>query len=163
MNIRDFQERLKMHAPCEEGAEAFSRCKSRKDVFELLGGPMATDYFLQSIAEGWGPAPEDMESVFRPYLNGGLTITTKTDERKIRSQVWCRADAVTVPDAVRRLVLLGCRGDVYINDWQVVKIFLDANSSVRVHCRPNSIVYVESYGGEIRGVEGECKIKKHIQ
>lgn len=162
MNIRDYGESLKMHAPCEQGAEAFSRCKSRKDVFELIGRPESVDFFLKSIADGWGPTPEDVENVFRPYLNGGMTIVNKIDDRKVRSQVWCKADSVSIPDSVRWLVLVGCRGDVYISDWQVVKIFLDRNCSVRIHCASNSIVFVENYGGEIRGVEGECNIKKAI-
>lgn len=162
MNIRDYEERLKMHAPCDQGVEALSRCRNRKDVFELLGSPTGADFFLKSIAEGWGPTPEDVEGVFRPYLNGGLTVVTKIGERKVRSQVWCRADNVSIPDSVRWLILVGCRGDVHISDWQVVKVFVDAGSSVRLHCAPNSIVYVENYGGEIRGVEGECKIRKTI-
>lgn len=162
MNIRDYQERLKMHDPCKDGLEAFSRCRSRKDIFELVGSPEATDYFLKSIAEGWGPEPEDVEKVFRPYLNGGLTVVNKIGDRKVRSQVWCRSDNVSINDAVRWLILVGCRGDVYISDWQVVKIFVDANSSISLHCSPNSIVYVENYGGEIRNVEGDCKIKRAI-
>lgn len=163
MTIREFGESLKMHDPCKDGLEAFLRCKSRKEVFELIGGPKSADYLLKAIAEGWGPSTDDIESIFRPYLNGGMTIVNKLDDgRKMRAQVWCRADVVSAPDPVRWLVLLGCRGDVYVSDWQVVKVFLDANSSVRLHCAPNSIVYVENYGGEIRGVEGECKIKKAI-
>ena len=162
MTIREYQERLEMHAPCENGAEAFSRCKSRKEVFELIGSPVAADYFLKSIADGWGPSPEDIEGVFRPYLNGGLTVVNKIGERKVRSQVWCRADNVAVPDSVRWLILVGCRGDVFVSEWQVLKVFIDASSSVYLHCAPNSIVYVENYGGEIRGVEGECKINRAV-
>lgn len=162
MTIRDYGERLEMHEPCKSGAEAFSRCKSRKDVFELIGSPQAADFFLKSVAEGWGPTPEDVENVFRPYLNGGMTIVNKIEDRKVRAQVWCKSDIVSITDSVRWLILVGCRGDVHIRDWQVVKIFLDKNCSVRIHCAANSIVYVENYGGEIRGVEGECKIKKVI-
>ena len=162
MTIREFGESLKMHAPCDKGAEAFSRCKSRKDVFELIGDPSATDFFLKSIADGWGPTPEDIETIFRPYVNGGLTAIHAMGDRKLRSQVWCRSDEVSVPDSVRWLILIGCRGAVKIADWQVVKIFMDANCSVNLECSPNSIVYVENYGGEIRNVKGECKIKKAI-
>lgn len=162
MTITDYQERLKMHAPCKDGVGAFLRCKGRKEVFELIGSPLAADYFLRSIAEGWGPSAEDFERVFRPYVNGGLTVVNKVDDRKFRSQVWCRSDEVSVPDSVRWLILVGCRGEVRIAPWQVVKVFLDANCSVRLHCAENSIVYVENYGGEIRGVDGECKIKKAI-
>lgn len=162
MTIRDFGESLKMHDPCKQGLEAFSRCKSRKDVFELISSPEAADYFLKSIAEGWGPTPEDMERTFRPYLNGGLTTINPLGERKLRSQVWCRIDDVDITDDIRWLILIGCRGNVKIRDWQVVKIFLDASCSVNIECSPNSIVYVENYGGEIRNVTGECKIKKAV-
>jgi len=162
MNIRDYQESLKMHAPCSEGVDAFSRCKNRKDVFSLIGSPVAADYFLKSISDGWGPTPDDMEKVFRPYLNGGLTSTHDMGGRKLRSQVWCRADEVSVPDSVRWLMLIGCRGVVKIANWQVVKIFIDANSSVSIECAPDSVVYVENYGGEIRNVNGKCKIRKAV-
>jgi len=162
MTIREYQERLEMHAPCSEGAEAFARCKTRKQVFELIGSPKVADFFLKSIADGWGPTPEDVVSAFRPYINGGLTVVNKIGDRKVRAQVWCRADEVAIPDSVRWLILIGCRGDVRIAEWQVVKIFMDASCSVRIHCAPSSIVYVENYGGEIRDVKGECKINKAI-
>lgn len=162
MTIAEYQERMKGHEACAEGADAFAQCKCRKDVFSLIGAPVAVDYFLRSIAEGWGPSPDDIQNVFRPYLNGGLTVVNKIGERKIRSQVWCRADEVSIPDSVRWLVLVGCRGSVHIADWQVVKIFLDSHCSVQIECAPNSIVYVENYGGEIRNVKGECKIKKSL-
>lgn len=160
MTIPEYQERFKMHAPCKDGAEAFLRCRGRKEVFELIGSPIAADFFLKSVAEGWGPSAEDFEKVFRPYVNGGLTVVNKIGDRKVRSQVWCRADEVSVPDSVRWLILVGCRGDVRIAPWQVVKVFMDASSSVYLHCAENSIVYVDNYGGEIRGVEGECKINR---
>lgn len=162
MTILEYRERIKTHAPCKSGFDAFLRCSGRKDVFELLSGPVAADYFLKSVAEGWGPSPEEFEHVFRPYVNGGLTVVNNVGERKIRSQVWCRADDVSVPDSVRWLILVGCRGDVRVGPWQVVKVFLDASCSVRIHCAENSIVYVENYGGEIRGVDGECKIRKVV-
>lgn len=162
MTILEYQELLKSHNPCGNGMDEFLRCSGRKDVFELLAGPVAVDYFLKSVAEGWGPSSEDFERTFRPYVNGGLTVVNNSGGRKFRSQVWCRADDVSVPDSVRWLILVGCRGDVRVAPWQVVKIFIDAGSSVRLHCAENSIVYVENYGGEIRGVEGECKIKKAV-
>lgn len=160
MTISDYKELLLSHQPCDIGLAAFNECKCRKDVFELLASPVAVDYFLKSVADGWGPSADDFERVFRPYINGGHTVINKIGDRKMRSQVWCRADDIIVPSSVRWIILIGCRGEVVIPEWQVAKVFLDANSSVRLHCEPNSLVYVVNYGGEIRDVEGECKINR---
>lgn len=160
MDISDYKATMKAHGPCAGGEAAFAGCRTRKDVFELIGGPEAVDFFLGSIKEGWGPSPEDFETVFRPYINGALTVTSRIGDRKVRSQIWCRADDVQVDDSVRWLILLGCRGFVRIKEWQTVKIFLDRNTRVRIECAPNSIVYVENYGGEIGSIEGHCRIVK---
>ena len=159
MTIREYQERIKEHNPCAAGSDALSRCKSRKEVFELVCDPIVAGYFLKSIEDGWGPTPEEFNAVFRPYTNGRHTVVYRTEDRKIRSQVFCLSDEVSIPDEVRWLFLIGCKGDVRIADWQVAKVFVDANSVVRLHCSPNSIVYVENHGGIVSVVEGSCKMK----
>lgn len=159
MNIEEFKTICKDRQPCSEGWEAFMRCHSRREVFELLSSPLACDFLLSSIEEGWGPEPRDMERAFRPFLNGGITNVFSTELRKVKSQVWCRADEVEVEDGIRWLILIGCQGTVKVGDWQVVKIFVDAHSVVDIEASPNSIVYVENRGGRIRDINGNCKYK----
>ena len=158
MTISDYGALLREHTPCSEGEVAFSRCRTRKDVFDLIGGPVGVDFFLDSIRAGWGPTPKDFGAVFAPYINGKTTVSTTVGARRVQSQVWCEVDHVSVDDNIRWVVLIGCRGRVTIREWQVVKVFLDKNSSVTLDCAPGSIVYVENYGGEVRSVNGDCKI-----
>lgn len=157
MTITDYQEELFDRNPCVEGIEAFKKCLCRKDFFELVGQPVACGYFLKSIQDGWGPSPQDFESLFRPYINGSHTISFKVGNRKMRSQVWCNSGDISIDDSVRWLILIGCRGVVKITNWQVVKIFVDRNSRVDIDCDKNSLVYVENYGGKVSDVHGNCK------
>lgn len=159
MTISDYKEELVKHAPCKEGAMAFDKCKSRKDVFELIGQPVACDFFMKSLEEGWGPSPEDFESIFRPYINGALTIKYHIGERKLHSQIWCNADEISIDNSVRWLILVGCNGEINIKDWQVVKIFIDKNSNVELKCGANSIVYVSNFGGKFKDISGNCRFK----
>lgn len=160
MTINDFKEELLRRSPCEEGIAEFNKCKNRKDFFELVGKPIACDYFLTSIQEGWGPTPQDFESLFRPYINDSLTITFTVGDRIVRSQVWCNTGEIMVDDSIRWLVLIGCRGRVKVANWQVVKIMVDKNSNVEVDCSRNGIAYIENYGGIVSDVNGNCKYKK---
>lgn len=159
MNIEEFKAKCQDKEPCEQGWDAFMRCRNRREVFELLSSPIACDFLLDSIEEGWGPEPRDMERIFRPFLNGGITNVFATELRKVKSQVWCRADEVEIEDDIRWLILIGCRGTVRIKDWQVVKIFVDAYSSVEIDAAPNAVVYVENRGGRVKSVKGNCKYK----
>lgn len=149
------------HEPCAEGMEAFSRCYSRKDAYELALSPLACDFFLKSIRDGWGPTPDDIEAVFGPYLGNGYTPNYNTDSRQVRCQMWCKCDRVSVDDSIRMITLVGCRGRVDITGWQVIKILVDSNSDIDLYCSDNSIVLVENYGGVVRDKNGNAKIKDY--
>lgn len=157
-----YQQEMEKHNPCPEGLEAFRECRSRKRAFELAVSPLAVDFFLRSMSEGWGPSPEEVETVFRPYINGGLTVRSDIGDRTISSQMWCGSEYVIVNDNVRWLVLVGCKGTVEIKRWQVVKILADASTDVHVTCDETSVVMVENYGGKITDSEGRARIINKI-
>ena len=159
MTILDYQDELLRRCPCTDGLDEFKKCKSRKDFFELVGRPVACDYFLTSIKDGWGPNPQEFEALFRPYINGSLTIRFNVGERVMSSQVWCNVGEISVDSSIRWLILIGCRGRVKISNWHVVKVFVDKYSDVELDCGRNSIVYVENYGGRVSDVKGNCKFK----
>lgn len=160
MTILDYREELQKHSPCKEGATSFDECKSRKEVFELLAHPKYADYVLKSMQEGWGPAKDDILSIFRPYINGAYTVKIKLNEnRTAYTEVWCDAGEISIRDNVRFLLVIGCNGVINIKNWQVVKIMLDSNSRVEINAAENSLVFVESYGGKVTDVNGNCKIK----
>lgn len=156
--IMKFRDRFLEHHPCPEGVEALENCNGRKDIFTLLASPTASDFLMRSILEGWGPSVSDMESVFKPYLNGRFTAHYINGDRKIGTQIWCNAPIVTIDDDVRWLVLVGCDGMVTINDWQVVRIIVDKNSKIGLKCSDKSIVIVDNYGGVIHKLGGNPKI-----
>lgn len=160
MTILDYGKELVRRSPCQEGLDEFNKCKSRKDFFELIGKPVACDYFLESIREGWGPSPSEFESLFRPYINGALTIKFNIGDRSVQSQIWCNVGEITIDNSIRWLILIGCRGRVKVSNWQVVKIFVDKYSAVDLDCSRHSIVYVENYGGSVSDVNGNCKFKQ---
>ena len=160
MTILDYQEKLQSHHPCEEGEESFLRCRSRKEVFECLAHPKHADFLLQSMKEGWGPTPSDIESIFRPYINGAYTVNLKlSNDRSAKSQVWCNADNIVVDDDVRAIVVIGCNAEIVVNNWQVLKILVDHRSRVEIVASPNSVVFVESYGGKVIDEGHYCKIR----
>lgn len=160
MTIPEYREDLLRRNPCAEGVAEVNKCRSRKDFFELIGKPIACGYFLKSIRDGWGPSTRDFEALFRPYINGSLTIKFNIADRTYRSQIWCNTGDVSFDDSVRWLILIGCRGCVRVRNWQVVKIFVDKNSQVDIESGPNSIVYVENYGGQVSDSRGICRIKQ---
>lgn len=160
MTILDYQEKLQQHSPCEEGATSFIGCKNRKEVFEMLANPKYADFVLKSMKEGWGPGKEDFVSVFRPYLNGAHSVKIKLNENRIAySEVWCDADEITIGNNIRFLLVIGCNGIINIKSWQVVKIMVDSNSRVEINAPKNSLVFVESFGGKISDINGNCKIQ----
>ena len=159
MTITEYKEQMTRKAPCDEGLEAFEKCKSRKDVFKLLAGPVGVDFFLQSIQDGWGPTVDDFLDAFLPYVNGAMTVKFEAGNRIVRSQVWSRCRAIEVDDSVRWLILVGCSGKVKIKPFQVIQIFVDANSLVEIDGGENSIIYVRNYGGHVIDLNKVCKFK----
>ena len=159
--IQEFRKRYVEHAPCSDGAEAFSKCGSRKDVFRLALSPTGVDFFLKSIMDGWGPSPDDVLSAFGAFVNGRLTVRNENGDRVTSAQMWCGENHITVDDSVRWLVLVGCVGKVEINKWQVVHVFVDSSSRVEIIAHDNSIVYVTNYGGKITGVFGRARINDY--
>lgn len=160
MTILDYKSELLGHRPCDEGAAALDACKSRKAVFELAASPLGCDYLLQSIQEGWGPTTDDFLASFLPYVNGAYTVKFETGGRVVRSQVWSRTSYVEIDDSVRWLIVLGCMGKVKIKPFQVVKIYVDANSVIDIDADPRSIVYVKNYGGHVTDMNKVCKFNK---
>lgn len=161
MTISEYTNICKDHNPCEEGLSQLENCKTRREAFNLLASPVACDYFLQSIQEGWGPGPRDVERLFRPYINGGLSAIYSADNKRIKTQVWCRCDEVEIEDDVRWLILVGCQGVVNISDYQVVKIFVDSHSVVEINASKGALVYIVNYGGRVRDVNGNCKFRNN--
>lgn len=112
------------------------------------------------MKEGWGPTPSDIESTFRPYINGAYTVNLKlSNDRTAKSQVWCNADNIVVDDDVRAIVVIGCNAEIVVNNWQVLKILVDHRSRVEIVASPNSVVFVESYGGKVIDEGHYCKIR----
>lgn len=159
MNITEFKQIFREHAPCDSGADALERCVTRLQVYELAASPSSYDFLFRSVMEGWGPSPEDMRGAFRSYVNGGRSVRTKTEKRVILSQVWCDVDTVDAPRDVRVLLLFGCKGKVVVKPWTAVKIVTDANTAVTIEAGESSLVYVENYGGQVEDRDGTVRIK----
>lgn len=159
MKIKDFKELMLRHNPCKEGLDAFEKCTSRKDVFDLIASPIAYDFLMKSVRDGWGPTPDDIAQIFKYYVNGRCTTIFRDEMRSIRSQVWCNSKEVKVDDKIRTMILFGCHGDIEIGKWQVVRLIVDKNCDIDIIC-PDSSAYVivENYGGSVYDMYGNCNI-----
>lgn len=156
--LHRFKAEAALHGPCEEGLEGLARCRTRKDLFRLAMAPGCVDFFMKSMLEGWGPSPDEVEETFGPFVNGGYTPRYTYGDKQADAQMWCKSKRVAIDDAVRWLVLVGCKGTVEIGEWQVVKIVTDCKCDIDLVCSDSSVVYVENYGGRISDLRKNAKI-----
>lgn len=154
MEIADYRDRIAEHRPCGEGLEEFLEARTRHDVFLCMMDGMNTDFFLESVRDGWGPSGEDVLRIFDRHVNGYVT--------REGASMWCNySGKITPAPEVRRIVLLDC-GDVEIEmpeRTRYAKIQMAGDDCrLLLKGRDTTFVQVRRYSGSVRSEGVDAKI-----
>jgi hypothetical protein len=89
---------------------------------------------------------ETITTEFKSYINGRYKAEfSKGDRVFYTSCLYCCYDDSVEVDTTAT-VLLGCNCEVHIKDWDFVKLYVDSNCDITIHCPINARCLVEYWG-----------------
>lgn len=153
--VDEFFKRAQEHDLCTRGAELWGKCKSKKSLVDLALSSFGVDFFCNSVVQGWGLRPEEIETEFRQFNNGKYTRT-----EGYTSQLYCLPNADTIRIASTLTLIISFNGTIYIPQCRIAEVYL-CNSRVKITGQGKAKIYL--YNSTIRDSDKSLfTIKKEV-
>lgn len=151
---------------CGVYTEKTLSAKSKKQILDLVLDSNGMN-FLQEMQMKGHPLPyETITKEFGSYINGRYVAEyTGSKGNKFTSSLYCCFKGSMIVDTTL-LSILGCDMEIHIKDNDYVKVCVDSNSTVTIHCPNSSRCITEVFGDAVVHVKGreDCVIiERHYE
>lgn len=131
---------------CEAYTDKVEEAKTKKRLMDIVLDSNGQSYLCEMQAKGMALPYETIVAEFKSYINGRYKAEfSKGDKVFYTSCLYCCYDDSVDVDTTAT-VLLGCKCDVNIKDWDFVKLYVDTNCDITINCPENARCLVESWG-----------------
>lgn len=131
---------------CEAYTDKVEEAKTKKRLMDIVLDSNGQSYLCEMQAKGMALPYETITTEFKSYINGKYKAEfSKGDRVFYTSCLYCCYDDSVDVDTTAT-VLLGCKCDVNIKDWDFVKLYVDTNCDITINCPENARCLVESWG-----------------
>lgn len=131
---------------CEAYTDKVEEAKSKKRLMNIVLDSNGQSYLCEMQAKGMALPYETIVTEFKSYINGRYKAEFSKGYKVFYTSCLycCYDDSVDVDTTAT--VLLGCKCDVNIKDWDFVKLYVDTNCDITINCPENARCLVESWG-----------------
>lgn len=131
---------------CEAYTDKVEEAKTKKRLMDIVLDSNGQSYLCEMQAKRMALPYETITTEFKSYINGRYKAEfSKGDKVFYTSCLYCCYDDSVDVDTTAT-VLLGCKCDVNIKDWDFVKLYVDTNCDITINCPENARCLVESWG-----------------
>lgn len=131
---------------CETYTDKVEEAKTKKRLMDIVLDSNGQSWLPEMQAKGMALPYETIVTEFKSYINGRYKAEfSKGDKVFYTSCLYCCYDDSVEVDTTAT-VLLGCKCDVNIKDWDFVKLYVDTNCDITINCPENARCLVESWG-----------------
>lgn len=131
---------------CEAYTDKVEEAKSKKRLMNIVLDSNGQGWLPEMQAKGMALPYETIVTEFKSYINGRYKAEfSKGDRVFYTSCLYCCYDDSVDVDTTAT-VLLGCKCDVNIKDWDFVKLYVDTNCDITINCPENARCLIESWG-----------------
>lgn len=131
---------------CEEYKNKIFKRRSKLNIIQTVLDANGVSFLQEMNEKGFGLPYEVIMKQFKSYINGRYKAEfSKGDRIFYTSCLYCCYNESVQVDTTAT-VLLGCKCDVNIKDWDFVKLYVDTNCDITINCPENARCLVESWG-----------------
>lgn len=148
------------HGICDGYLGMWDMTRSKRELLDIGSTMQGLGFLARGLSEGWGFTLEEIQSMFRYYINGRYVSNVDREPGSYDSMIWCGFSGV-VHVSTTCAGMFGCDCTLDIKPWHVCYIFLDKSSRLDIQCPGTSRVMVENYGGKVSGT-GRITVKDNM-
>lgn len=140
---------------CKKYVLLWDECDSISKEVNLAFGAQGMDFFMNSVAQGWGMSSCDIKKHFRNYINGNYVCK----ENFYSSELYCRFKGC-VTFRTTAMMVIDSDIDIFIPDYlAVVRIYISGKCRISLKGKASCTIvsYGDTFGIDID--EGNCRVK----
>lgn len=150
MRFQDWiSEIIKSGLLCSEYANKVDDAKGKSRLMDLCLDSNGVSFLCEMGAKGMPFPYESILREFKSYINGRYIgrYYNKGGKLGYTSSIYCCfSDSDRIDVQTTLCTILGCKSEVYISENDFVKLYVDSNCELAIHCPITSRCIVECWG-----------------
>ena len=133
---------------CDAYKNKFERSHTKSSIMNLCLDANGISFLCEMSYKGYELPYDVIKREFGRYINGAYVSSHVNEVSHVSytgSIYCCYKDDIHVNTTC--VSLLGCECDVYVDEYDYVRIYIDKNSIIRVHCPKSATCQIVTYGG----------------
>ena len=133
---------------CNEYKDKALHATSKVQLMRLAMDANGASYLCEMQAKGIPLSYDVIINKFGSYINGRYIAEFKNERSNgYTSSIYCHfSDPNRIDVQTTLCTLLACKSDVYIGDNDFVRLYVDSNCELSIHCPISSRCIVEYWG-----------------
>lgn len=152
--LETYRKEAEVHGLCDEYAERWNNCKSKKQIISMALSVKAMDYVCDSIAKGWGMDSYSIYKSFNRFINGRFVY----DGDGYTSKMYCLFRNNIVADTTA-MILIDCMCSIEIPENRICELYIAGETKLSINGKGRCVCVC--YGKEI-AIDGDCPNIKRI-
>lgn len=142
---------------CDEYNDKVKNAQSKKQMMDIVLDSNGLPYMCQMSHIGQGLPYDVITKEFAPFINGAyIGYFNGQSGCQYSGSIYCGLkDGSSVVVETTATCFLGCKCDVFIQDYDFVQIYADDNCELTIHCSERGKCYVDYWGDAKIFVEGD--------
>lgn len=157
MKVQDWLKALiKKGLVCKEYSLKIVQATSKAKMVDVLLDANGITFLCEMCSKGYVLPYETIIKEFKGFLNGNYVAVYKGEGGVCYDSCFycCYSEGKSINIKTTQTLFLGCNLDVYIKENDFVKLVVDRNSKIKVHCPKTSRCTIDCWkGSEIKVAE----------
>lgn len=148
MNYKEWMSNIQSSGNlCSSYCDKVNGALSKKNIVDVVLDSNGVSFLMEMQSKGFELPYDVILGEFGNYINGKYVAEFKNEKGNgYKSCIYCCYE-YDINVTTTLVSILGCNSDVYIRDNSVVRLYLDKNCKVRIHCPSSSLCMVEYWKG----------------